>query len=159
MPTGRIESNKGFPSCLLAGHILCKVVFPMLFIVACLFYFLLMTYHSWNSSAQFSGYLFLLGTCFREMHLLCIFAWALIFSGGNVSISWPHKKEMQLTPYKPKPKSLGGSVCAHAASGKPGSHPWLLPTQQSGFVLCLYLGLKEWTLKLPHPWVFSSIQK
>lgn len=90
------------------------------------------------------------------MYLLSALAWALIFSGGNVSILGPSKKELQLASWRAKPKSSEATVCAHAASGKPGSPPRLLPAQEPVFVLHLYLGLKECAFKLSHPWVFSD---
>lgn len=90
------------------------------------------------------------------MYILSAFAWALIFSGENAPISGPSKKELQLASWRAKPKSSEGSVCAHAASGRPGSPPRLLPAQEPVFVLHLYLGLKECTFKLSHPWVFSD---
>lgn len=90
------------------------------------------------------------------MYLLSALAWALIFSGENVPILGPSKKELQLASWRAKPKSSEGSVCAHAASGKPASPPRLLPAQEPVFVLHLYLGLKECAFSLSRKYPKSA---
>lgn len=56
------------------------------------------------------------------------------FQGENVPISGPSKKEQQIASWRAKPKISEGSVCAHAASEKPGSPP--KATSCSGACVC-----------------------